>query len=553
MFSIFFIHRPIFAKVISIVFILIGAIAVMVLPIEEYPEIAPPKVTVAASFPGGSASVVEESVTKPLEQQINGVPGMIYMDSTSSSDGSSTINIYFESGYNLDTAAIDVQNRVAVAQNSLPESVKQNGVRTLKKSSSMVQILTISSDKTEHDALFLSNYAGINIVEELKQVSGVGDVMNLGEKKYAMRVWLEPSKLAALKLTVPEVSTAIKAQNAQAALGSIGSAPNHANNLFQYTVVAKTRLSGVKEFENIIIRQNSDGSQVKLVDIAKVELGAENYGWYSKFNHEFSTLLSIYQIPGSNALEVAAGVSKKIEELSARFPEGLRVEATYDTTKFVKISIQEVVITLIQALILVLLVVYFFLQSIRATIIPAVAIPVSLVGTFAILLSFGFTINTLTLFGLILAIGIVVDDAIIVVENVESNLEKDPDMTPKEATIKAMKEISTPIISTTLVLMAVFVPVTFVPGISGALYQQFAATIAFAVLISSVTALTLSPALAGALLRRKDPNKKKAFVFQIKFRAIFRTHHIAIRYKTLRYFNNFNFSNKKYIITMNIL
>jgi len=514
MFSIFFIHRPIFAKVISIIIVMVGIISLTVLSIEEYPEIAPPKVTVSASYRGGSAAVVEESVTKPLEQQITGVEGMIYMDSTSSSDGSSTINVYFESGYDLNTAAIDVQNRVTVATNSLPESVKQNGVKTLKKSSSMLQIITVSSDKPEHDALFLSNFAGINIVEELKQVSGVGDVLSLGEKKYAMRIWVIPNKLASLGITVPEIQSAIRAQNTQAALGSLGASSGNGTNLLQYSIVAKTSLSTVKEFENIIVRQNSDGSQVKLTDIARVELGAENYSWYSKLNQEYSALLSIYQIPGSNALEVADGVKSKIKELSANFPEGITVKATYDATEFVKISIKEVVITLFQALVLVLFVVYFFLQSVRATIIPAVAIPVSLIGSFAILLMFGFSINTLTLFGIILAIGIVVDDAIIVVENVETNLEKNPNITPKEATEKAMKEIFTPIISTTLVLMAVFVPVSFIPGISGTLYQQFAATIAFAVAISSITALTLSPALAGALLKRRESNKPKFIVFR---------------------------------------
>ena len=518
MFSIFFIHRPIFAKVLSTFFILVGAIAVFVLPIEEYPEIAPPSVTVSSNYTGGSAAVVEESVTKPLEEQINGVEGMIYMDSTSASDGSSNINIYFESGYDLDIAAVDIQNRVAVAMPSLPESVKVNGVKTLKKSASMVQMLTVSSDDPAHDALFLSNFAGINIIEELKQVNGVGDVTNFGEKKYSMRIWLNPNRLATLKLTIPEISNAIKAQNVQAALGTIGSAPMPASNMFQYTVTAKTKLSTASEFENIIVRQNSDGSQIKLRDVAKVELGAENYGWYSKFNGKPSAILGISQIPGSNALDVASGIIKKIEELSSRFPEGLRVEPTYDTTEFVKISIEEVIKTLAEALVLVLIVVFFFLQSVRATIIPAVAIPVSLIGTFAILLAMGFTINTLTLFGLILAIGIVVDDAIIVVENVESNLEKNPNITPVEATIQAMKEISTPIISTTLVLMAVFIPVTFIPGISGTLYQQFAATIAFSVGISSIVALTLSPALAATILKRKKEGEKKNIIFR-KFDA----------------------------------
>ncbi|MBL0687356.1 MAG: efflux RND transporter permease subunit [Sulfurospirillum sp.] len=513
MFSLFFINRPIFAKVVSILIMLVGLIALLVLPVEEYPEIAPPSVTVSANYTGGSASVVAESVTKPLEKQINGVEGMIYMDSTSGSDGSSNINIYFKSGYDLDIAAVDIQNRVAVAMPTLPESVKINGVKTVKKSSSMIQILTVSSDNDMHDALFLSNFAGINVIEELKQVDGVSDVMNFGEKKYSMRIWLEPNKLSTLKLTIPEVANAIRAQNVQAALGTIGSPPMASSNMFQYTVTAKTRLSTATEFENIIVKQNSDGSQIKLKDVARVELGAENYGWYAKFNDKPSALLGISQIPGSNSLEVANGVTEKIEELSSRFPEGLEIKPTYDTTTFIKLSIEEVMYTLIEALILVLIVVFFFLQSFRATIIPAVAIPVSLIGTFAILLSLGFSINILTLFGLILAIGIVVDDAIIVVENVEANLERNPNMTPLDASIQAMKEVSTPIISTTSVLMAVFVPVTFIPGISGTLYQQFASTIAFSVFISAIVALTLSPALAVTVLKRRS-NKDKNILFK---------------------------------------
>lgn len=516
MFSLFFIHRPVFAKVVSIVLVLVGFIAIVVLPIEEYPEIAPPKVTVAAAYTGGSASVVEESITKPLEEQLTGIQGMIYMTSSSASDGSTTIDIYFESGYDLDTAAIDVQNRVAAALPSLPESVKQNGVKTLKTSASMVQMLTVSSTNPEHNAIFLSNFASINIIDELKQVPGVGDVSNMGEKKYAMRIWLQPDKLSTLNLTIPEITNAIKAQNAQAALGSIGSAsPSPSGNLFQYTVTSKTRLSNVNEFEAIIIRQNSDGSSVRLKDIATVELGAETYGWYSKYNGEYATLLGISQIPGSNALEVAKGVKEKIASLSSRFPEGLTIKPTYDTTLFVELSLEEVIATLFEALALVIFVVYFFLQSARATFIPLIAIPVSLIGTFAILLALGFTINTLTLFGLILAIGIVVDDAIIVVENVEANLHKFPDMSSKEATIKAMKEIFTPIISTTLVLMAVFVPVTFIPGISGTLYQQFAATIAFSVGISAMVALTLSPALAATMMKRHREDVPPMMVFRL--------------------------------------
>jgi len=433
---------------------------------------------------------------------------MIYMDSTSSSDGSSTIRVYFEQGYDLDLAAVDVQNRVALAIPVLPDVVKQKGVSTKKVSSSMVQILTITSSDPTHDSLFLSNFASLNIMEELKRIEGVGDVQNMGERKYAMRIWLNPDRLAALELTINDVTQAIKEQNLQIALGTIGDTAVATQNKFQYTLVSKTRLDSSKDFEKIVIRENEDGSKVRIKDIARVELGAESYIWSARLNNKDAALLGIYQLPDANALDVAEKVQAKIAALQKRFPKEISVAPTYDTTKFVTVSIKEVIITLIEALILVLLVVYIFLQSFRATIIPAVAIPVSLIGTFAILMVVGFSINTLTLFGLILAIGIVVDDAILVVENVEANLAKNPDITLKEATSKAMQEIFTPVISTTLVLLAVFIPVTFIPGISGALYQQFAMTIAFAVLISSITALTLSPALAGTILRRKTKEEK---------------------------------------------
>jgi hydrophobe/amphiphile efflux-1 (HAE1) family protein len=513
MFSIFFIKRPIFAKVISLFIIIVGLISLNLLPVAQFPEITPPSISVSANYTGGSASAVETSVTKPIEEQLNGIEGMIYMDSTSSSDGSSNINLYFKSGYDLNTAAIDVQNRVALATPFLPESVKQKGVTTKKKSTSMVQILSLKSTDSSHDALFLSNFASINIVEELKRIDGIGDVQNLGEKKYAMRVWINPNKLSNLGLTVNEVTTAIKNQNLQAALGSIGASPNASTNKFQFTLTSKTRLSSVKEFENIIIKE-VENSRVRLKDVARVELGAEVYGWGAYVNNKETALLGIYQQPGSNALDVANKIAEKLEQLKPRLPQGVSIEATYDTTKFVTASIEEVIITLVQALALVLLVVYFFLQSFRTTIIPAVAIPVSLIGTFALLMAMNFSINTLTLFGLILAIGIVVDDAIIVVENVETNLVKNPELTVKEATSLAMKEVFTPVVSTTLVLLAVFIPVTFIPGISGALYQQFAATIAFAVIISSINALTLSPALCATILKKKQENAKKNFVFE---------------------------------------
>ena len=511
MFSLFFIDRPVVAKVISIFIVIVGLIAMNILPIAQFPAIVPPTIQVTANYTGGSAEVVERSVTSPIEEKLNGVEGMIYMDSISSSDGSSTIKVYFELGYDLDIAAVDVQNRVALATPVLPDTVKQTGVSTKKLSTSMVQMVTIQSSNPKHDALFLSNFASLNILEELKRIDGVGDVQNMGERKYSMRIWVDPDKLSALELTVNDVTQALNDQNLQIALGKVGETSLASQNKFQYTLVSKTRLNSSKEFENIIIKENDDGSRVRIKDIARVELGAESYMWSADLNNKPAALLGIYQLPDANALDVAKKVQAKLAELKKRFPKEITVKPTYDTTKFVEVSIDEVIKTLFEALLLVLLVVYFFLQSFRATIIPALAIPVSLIGTFAVLEIVGFSINTLTLFGLILAIGIVVDDAILVVENVEANLEKNPDISVKEATKEAMREIFAPIVSTTLVLLAVFIPVTFIPGISGALYKQFAMTISFSVLISALVALTLSPALAAGILRRRKGEKNRLF------------------------------------------
>jgi len=338
MFSIFFINRPIFAKVISIFIVIMGVIALNILPVAQFPDISPPTIEVSATYTGGSASSVESSVTTPLEEQLNGMEGLEYMDSTSASDGSSKINLYFKSGYDLNIAAIDVQNRIALANNSLPTSVKQNGVTTKKKSTSMVQILTVRSDNPNHNALFLSNFASLNIIEELKRIDGVGDVSNLGEKKYAMRVWINPNKLSNLNLTVTQVSNAIKEQNFQAALGSVGNSPNSATNKFEYSLTSKTKLENVDEFENIIIKELSAGQKILLKDIARVELGAETYGWGATLNNKETALLGIYQLPGANALDVAKKIENKIQELQKKFPKGIKVEATYDTTKFVEVS-----------------------------------------------------------------------------------------------------------------------------------------------------------------------------------------------------------------------
>jgi len=511
MFSLFFINRPVFAKVISIFITVIGMIAIFQLPIAQFPEMTPPMVSVTATYTGASAGVVEDSVTRPIEDQINGVEGMMYMTSTSTSDGQSTVNVYFNPGYSLSTAAVDVQNRVSIAEPQLPEDVKRTGVSILKKNPSILQFITITSDNPLHDYTYLSNFAKIYLVDELKRTEGVGDATIFGELKYSMRIWIDSNKLSALGMTPQEVINAVKAQSKQVALGKIGQAPMPSDNQFQYSILSKTRLDKPAEFEQIVIKARSDGTIVRLKDLARVELGAENYSAFSQINNAPASNIAIYQLPGANALDAAQNVQNTIERIKNRFPAGIHVDAHYDTTKFVKVSMEEVVRTLFEALILVIVVVYLFLQSWRTTLIPSIAVPVSLIGTFALMLVFGFSINTLTLFGLILAIGIVVDDAIIVVENVERILDENPDISSKEATIQAMKEISGPVIATTAVLMAVFVPVAFIPGFSGALYQQFALTIALSVFISAINALTLSPALSVTLLHRAGHGKKAAF------------------------------------------
>ncbi|WP_456432200.1 efflux RND transporter permease subunit [Nitratifractor sp.] len=510
MFSLFFIDRPIVAKVLLILIVLVGLIALKVLLVAQFPEIVPPTIQVVASYTGASADVVEESVTRPIEEQLSGIEGAIYTESISSSDGASVITVYFKPGYDLDTAAVDVQNRVSLATPRLPEAVKRTGVSTIKSSSNIVQIVSVRSTNPKHGLLYLSNFAALNLMEELKRIPGVGQVKNLGERKYALRIWIDPDKLSALGLTVNDVAAALRSQSVQTALGKVGDTALTQQGRFQYTLVAKTRLSDLPDFGRVILKTRPDGSQVRLRDVARIELGSESYLWSAYYDNKPAALLGIYQLPGANALDVAKRVKAKLEELKKRFPKEIVVEPSYDTTRFVEVSIEEVVQTLLEALALVLIVVFLFLQSFRATIVPAVAIPVSLIGTFAVLLVAGFSINTLTLFGLILAIGIVVD-AILVVENVEANLEKNPDLSVKEATRMAMKEISAPIVSTTLVLLAVFVPVTFIPGISGALYKQFAMTIAFSVLISALVALTLSPAMAATILRKSHGKKNPFF------------------------------------------
>jgi multidrug efflux pump len=499
MLSAFFINRPKFAFVIAIVTIIAGLLALGALPVAEYPELTPPQVQVSASYPGANAGVVAETVAAVIEGEVNGVEGMTYMSSKSSNDGSYTLTVTFSIETDPDTAQVNVQNRVSQAMPKLPEEVKRQGVTTEKKSTSMLMVASVFSPEGTYDDIFLSNYSSINLRDTLSRVSGVASVEILGARDYGMRIWLDPDRLTALGLMASDVIAAIRDQNIQASPGAIGQEPAPSSQQFQYTLTAQGRLADVEQFENIIILARSDGSVVKLKDVARVELGAENYGWFGQLNGKPAALLAVYQLPDANALDVADRVKTEMDRLAQRFPKDLAYQVTYDTTLYVRTSIREVVITLLQALALVVLVVFIFLQDWRSTLIPAIAIPVSLIGTFAALLAMGFTINTISLFGLILAIGVVVDDAIVVVENVQRHMAEG--MAPADATRKAMEEVTAPVIATTLVLLAVFVPVAFTPGLTGRLFEQFAATIAIAVSLSSINALTLSPALCATILR----------------------------------------------------
>ncbi len=510
MFVNFFIKRPIFSGVIAIVIVIAGAVCIPALPVAQFPDISPPTVQVTTTYTGASADVVERTVTQPIEEQVNGVEGMTYMTSTSSNDGTMNITVTFDVGYDLKIAAVDVQNRVAIALPQVPEDVRRYGVTTKKQSTNLLVVVNLISTDKQIDSLFLSNYANINLVDALKRIPGVGDVNIFGERKYSMRAWLDPDKLTGLGLTCNDVVNAIREQNLQVASGQIGQPPSPPGQSFTYTITTLGRLSTVKQFEDIIVRTRPDGSVVRLKDVARVELGAENYNSYAALDKKPTTAIAIYQLPGANALDAVDQVRAAMKELSKRFPKGIEYTIVYDTTLFVEESIKEVLITLLEAIFLVFMVVYIFLQDWRSTLIPALTIPVSLVGTFAVMMALGFSINTLTLFGLVLAIGLVVDDAIVVVENVSRIIEEEGKGTVA-ATMEGMKEVVGPVIATTLVLMAVFVPVAFMPGTTGQLYKQFALTIAISVGISSINALTLSPALCAVLLR---PGKGHGWFFR---------------------------------------
>jgi len=498
-----FINRPKFAIVIAIVITLAGLIAMGVLPVNMYPQITPPQVEITAVYPGASAQVVEEAVIRPIEEQINGVEDMMYVESTASNNGMATITVFFKVGTDGDMAQVNVQNRVALAQSALPSEVTRQGVSVKKKSSSMLMAINLYSEQENIDQLFLSNYATNSLTEPLSRIPGVAATAVMGEMTYSMRVWLRPDRMASLGITVTEIKQALQEQNLIVAAGKLGSSPSLPNQQFEYSIQAKGRLKTVDEFGQTIVRVSSNGGFIRLSDVARIELGSQDYGIQARLNGNETALLVIYQLPDANATEVAANVKALMTKLAPRFPDGLNYVIPYDTTKFIARSIDEVITTLFQAIGLVILVVFLFLQNWRATIIPSVAIPVSLIGTFAFMLLMGYSINTITLFGLVLAIGIVVDDAIIVIENVERIL-KEEKLPIKEAVTKAMEQVSGPIIATTLVLLAVFIPVAFMPGITGELYKQFSVTISFAVIISSITALTLSPALCTVLLNEKN-------------------------------------------------
>jgi hydrophobe/amphiphile efflux-1 (HAE1) family protein len=501
MLSAIFVDRPRLAVVISIVTTIAGALALYTIPIAQYPDIVPPQVSVTTFFPGASAGIVDSTIAQPIEAQVVGVDKMIYMKSTSGDDGSYTLTVSFELGTDPDINAVNVNNRVQVALSSLPQDVQRQGVTVKKKSSALLGVIAVYSPKHTHDPLFISNYVTINILDQIKSTPGVGDATLWGPQDYSMRVWVRTDRLTGLGLTTGDIINAIRAQNVQAAVGRIGARPISNDQQLQLNIQTQGRLNSVPEFENIVVRTNPDGSVLRLKDVARVELGAANLDRETRLNGGPAAAIAIYQSPGANAIATLNAVRDRLTELQKRFPEDLAWKVTYDPTSFVTATIREVKKTLVEAFILVVIVVFLFLGSIRATLIPTLAVPVSLIGTFIALKAIGYSANSVSLLALVLAIGIVVDDAIVVVENVERVMEEHPELSPAEATKRAMGEITAPIIAITLVLLSVFVPVAFIPGISGELFRQFAVAVAVSMFLSAINALTLSPALCGVLLR----------------------------------------------------
>src|SRR6478609_4019746 len=497
----FFIDRPIFAAVVAVIITKNGAISYFFLPVSQYPEVVPPTGTVTAAYPGASAETVADTVANPIEQEINGVDGMLYLSSQSTGDGRVTITVTFEQGTDLDEAQVLVQNRVAIAEPRLPEEVRRLGIVTRKTTPDFLLVVNLISPDGSLSREYISNYAQTRIKDRLARIEGVGDVRLFGSRELAMRVWIDPGRAAALNLTAGEIVAALRAQNVQVAAGTLGQPPSP-GSAFQLNVETQGRFTDPQQFENVVVRTDAEGRQVRVGDVARVEIGAQDYGTSAYLNDRDSVIIPVLQEPGSNALASAEAVETAMHELSADFPAGLEYRIVYNPTEFIQQSVDAVVETLLEAIVLVVLVIVVFLQKWRASLIPVLAIPVSLIGTFAVLALLGYSLNNLSLFGLVLAIGIVVDDAIVVVENVERNLESG--MTPLEAARASMDEVGAALIAIVLVLCAVFVPTLFIGGMSGAFYQQFAVTISAATVISLVVSLTLSPALSALLLRKHE-------------------------------------------------
>lgn len=496
----FFVDRPVLAAVISIVIVLAGIVTIGILPIAQYPELTPPQVVVSATYPGASAETLTQTVAAPLEQQINGVENMLYMQSSSSASGTMSLTVTFALGTDADQAAIDVNNRVQRAVSSLPSEVTRLGVVVAKRSNSILGLVAMYAEGDRYDRAYVGNYALLNVVDDLKRVPGIGDAQLLGDIDYSMRIWLRPDKLAQYGLTTSDVATAIREQNAQFAAGRFGDEPTANPMTFTYSVTTQGRLPDVAAFENIILRSNENAAALRLKDVARIELGTKSYAVQSTLNGTPAVPIIMYLQPGANALDTMSAVKARMDELQAGFPEGIKYQVPYDTTKFIQVSIDEVIHTFIEAIILVVLVVFIFLQNWRATLIPVIAVPISIIGTFAGIYLLGFSINLLTLFGLVLAIGIVVDDAIVVLENVERLMTQEK-LSPRQAAIKAMSEVTGPVIAIVLVLCAVFIPVSFMGGMAGEMYKQFAVTIAISVTLSGIVALTLTPALCALILK----------------------------------------------------
>ncbi len=547
-FAHFFIERPVFAIVLSIVTIIVGMIAIFTLPIAQYPEIAPPTVTVTANYPGANAKTVAETVATPIEEQINGVEGMLYMSSQSTNDGGMHLTVTFKLGTNLDIAQVQVQNRVAIAQPVLPSDVQRGGIVVKKASPDITLAVAIYSPDGSRDPLYLSNYATLQIKDELARLPGVGDIFIFGARDYSMRLWLNPEKLASRNITAGDFVDAVKEQNVQVAAGIIGGAPLPPGTAqFQYTVNTQGRLVDPKQFGEIIIKTGKDGSLTRVKDVARIELGAADYSTTTHFNGLPAVGMPVFQLPGSNSIATANAIYVKMEELKKSFPKGVSYSIPYDTTIFVRDSIKDVVRTLFEAIGLVAIVVLVFLQSWRASIVPLLAIPVSLIGTFAVMSVFKFSLNNLSLFGLVLAIGIVVDDAIVVVENVDRWIEHG--LSPRDASYKAMEEVTPAIIAIAFGLTAVFVPVAFISGITGQFYRQFALTISFSTLLSAFNSLTLSPALAALILKPKGERQDwLTRIINFLFGWLFRLFNFMLRKINAAYVGTL-----KYVVRLSIV